>query len=261
MTADSRAGIGYPRAAAFTLIELLVVIAIMALMTALAVPLFNTIAGSQGLDAATGELEHLLEQARSYAMGKNTYVYVGIEEIDAAQQGPGPSQTATAGVGRLVVGIVSSQDGSSGYDSNASGNPIWSNYNDGADLSAVSRVQTFSNVHLADLSSSMNGGMQRPSVTVGYNLGNNSCQSVTPVAWPPGRSLNSGQYNFTKVIQFDPQGSARVIVAGNGSALPQWIEIGLQPTHGNALPASLTQGNQAALQINGVNGAVRIYRP
>jgi len=245
---------------AFTLTELLVVIAIMALMTALAVPLFK-IAQSQNLDATTGELEHLLEQARSYAMGKNTYVYVGIDEVDAAQPGPGPSQTATDGVGRLVVGIVSSQDGSSGYDPTASSDPIWSNYNNGADLSAVSRLQIFSNVHLADLSSSMNGGMNRPAVTMGYNIGNNACQSVTPVAWPVGRNLNSGQYNFTKVIQFDPQGSARVILAGNGAALPQWIEIGLQPTHGNVAPASLTQGNQAALQINGVNGSVRIYRP
>jgi len=247
----------------FTLTELLVVVFIMALITGMAAPLFNLIFRSEGLTATAGDVEQLLEQARSYAMGKNTYVYVGIIEVDDAQQGPSPLQTAVAGVGRLVVAVISSQDGTSGFDPTSSSNPIWTAYNGGASLSAMSKLRTFSNIHLTDLSSSMNGNLVRPSVasTPGYNLGTETCQSVTPFAWPLGRNLNSGQYNFTKVIQFTPQGSASVILASNGEAIPQWIEIGLTPTHGNILPISPTTGNQVVLQINGVSGGVSIYRP
>ena len=255
------------RGVAFSLTELMVVIAILTLLGGLAMPAFNLMTRSGDLAGATRDLAHLLEQARSYAMGKNTYVYLGILEVDVSQRAPLPSQQAASGVGRIVVGIVSARDGSRGYDPNEVGDPIWSRYDGGNEFSAVSPLRTFSNVHLADLGASTDGGMRRPSVPSDYNVGNASCRSATPVAWPPGRSLNSGQYNFVKVIQFDPQGAARIVLAGNGSATPQWIEIGLEPANGTGAgtAASGAEGGKgrdlAALQINGVSGAVRVYRP
>jgi hypothetical protein len=81
---------------------------------------------------------------------------------------------------------------------------------------------------------------------------------------------NNPQYTFVKVVEFDPQGSARVISGSNPAsfpdAIPQYIEIGLQPAHGAVAagpPADQAThaGQIAAIQINGISGAVQMYRP
>ena len=194
-------------------------------------------------------------------MGQNRYVYVGLEEVDAAQRPPGPTETAVVGIGRVAVGIIFSADGNSGYDANAGTTPIWTNYADGVGFSALTQLRLFENTHLADLGTPpASGEMARPAVSDSYRLGNTACVSATPFDWPLGKSLNSGQYHFSTVIQFDPRGTARIIFPTSGSAIPQAIEIGLQPTRGNVVPASASS-NFAAIQINGVTGSTRIYRP
>ena len=194
-------------------------------------------------------------------MGQNRYVYVGLEEVDAAQRPPGPGGTATAGIGRVAAGIIFSTDGSCGYDANAGTTPIWTNYANGAGFSALTQLRLFENTHIADLGAPpTSGSMVRPAVSDSYRLGSSTCASATPFDWPLGNTLNSGQYHFSMVIQFDPRGTARIIFPTSGSAIPQAIEIGLQPTRGNVIPASASS-NFAAIQINGVTGSTRIYRP
>jgi hypothetical protein len=39
-----------------------------------------------------------------------------------------------------------------------------------------------------------------------------------------------------------------------------WIEIDLQPSHGNAGPGA-NEKNAAAIQVDSMTGAVRVYRP
>jgi len=72
------------------------------------------------------------------------------------------------------------------------------------------------------------------------------------------------------VIEFDPEGSARIIYYNNPAsmpdAIPQYLEIGLQPAQGtNAAGPPGDQKNNpgqvAAIQIVGINGSVHIYRP
>jgi type II secretion system protein H len=58
---------------------------------------------------------------------------------------------------------------------------------------------------------------------------------------------------FEQVVQFSPGGQV-TIVANKPS---RWIEIGLQPARANAK----TQKNIAALQISGLTGQVRVFRP
>ena len=74
------------------------------------------------------------------------------------------------------------------------------------------------------------------------------------MAWP--LSGGSPTYTFSKVIQFDPRGSATL--QSSGRSMPQWMEIGLAPARGNVAASG---ANCAALLLDGVTGSVKIYRP
>jgi len=50
-------------------------------------------------------------------------------------------------------------------------------------------------------------------------------------------------------------GEVRIL---NEAQPSRWIEIGLLPTHGLVVD---TQGNSAALQIGGLTGQARVFRP
>ena len=253
----------------FTLVELLTVVAIMGIMMAFVVPAFRSIKGANDLTNAANGVAGMLERARAYAMANNLYVYVGFAEVNAdvsPSAVPQTAATATAG-GRLAVVAVASRDGSRGYSMLSSlPSPAWTNYNAGANLVALGGVQVFENIHLVALGEPpTEGSMARPSVTTTYALGNASSKSVTPFTWPLGSPLGAGQgqYYFEKVIQFDPQGTARIQYSTSQDNITHWMEIGLQQTHGSPVPALPPTGTGAvaAILVDGMTGAVRIYRP
>ena len=95
-----------------------------------------------------------------------------------------------------------------------------------------------------------------PTSTTGFVDLSQSTSSVT-FQWP---LTGAAHYTFNQVIEIDPQGIAR-IQSGSAysSTIPSFIEIGLLPTHGGAVNAS--SANQAAVQVDGMTGAVSIYRP
>ena len=198
-------------------------------------------------------------------MGSNTYVYVGVEEVNAVQVGT----TQNAGSGRVVLAVVATKDGTEGFSASSLQNWTAAYPAFAADLMVVGKPMVFNNLHVPDLGPPpASGGMARPALStsngMSYSLGNTNCLSGTPFDYPAGSSLGAGQYSFTKVIQIDPQGIARIQSATNPSAIPAYVEIGLQQSHGasfQTLPAAPTGGNIAALQIDGMTGAVRIYRP
>src|SRR5437762_1866024 len=104
----------------FTLIELLVVIGIMILLTVLLIPAFTNLKSASDVTSGAYTVKGVLEQARTYAMANNTYTWVGFYEEDASQSSTNP---ATAGVGRLVMSIVASNDGTTVYNPNSTTNP------------------------------------------------------------------------------------------------------------------------------------------
>ena len=107
--------------------------------------------------------------------------------------------------------------------------------------------------------------MARYQPVTSYTLGT-ALNSVTPFAWPLGRALDSGQYQFNKVINFDPTGVARIAYATNADEIVSVMEIDLLTTHGTApspTPTPFIQdvGNHAAIQIAPMSGEIRVYRP
>ena len=254
-------------ASAFTVLELLAVIAIMLMMTAMVFPSVSRIKSAGDVTKTAYDIVGILDQARAYAMANNTYVFVGFAEVDASISSSVTPQVTTGTIpyGRIAVAVVASKDGTRGYDvTNANlPNPAWSNYNNGANLVPIGKLQYFDNIHLAPLFSTLpnSGGLSRPTISSSnYMIGHANCQSVTPFDWPLGKALNSGQYSFVKVINFDPNGVARIQYSTRQDTIVQYMEIGLIPTRGNILSAT-TPPNVAAIQIDGMTGATRIFRP
>jgi hypothetical protein len=227
----------------------------MVVMMVLVIPAIN-LKGAGDVTKTVYDVQGILDQARAFAMANNTYVFVGFSEPNT---------------GTVLVATVASKDGTRGYDVTGATipAPAWPTLTTlpTSNLNAIGKLQKFDNIHLA---SNMNGpgsviptggGLARPEITGSF--ANYYAVGDMPVAtqpntftWPPGTA--APPYTFDKVINFDPQGSARVQTTGNSDTIPAYMEIGLQQTHGTLIS---TGSNVAAIQVDGMSGATRIYRP
>jgi type II secretory pathway pseudopilin PulG len=270
---------------------LLVVVGVIVLMMSLAIPAFNSIRGGTDFTSAVYDISGVLDQARAYAMANNTFALAGIMEVNSSKGTNANPQVS--GTGRIAMVVIASKDGTRPYqsllDNSHNGNspnllaPGANVTGSGAAFAPVTKLYTFSNVHIVDLQGDSpqlpsEGNMVRPSVSQYYDIGNTTqCVSAIPFGWPLGTAINGSpipQYAFAAaagqgvVIEFDPEGSARIITAqgSNGpllDAIPQQIEIGIEPCRGNTVPTLTSEkaGQMAAIQIDGISGAVSIYRP
>jgi prepilin-type N-terminal cleavage/methylation domain-containing protein len=238
------------RASAFTLIELLVVMGIIAILMVLIAPAFTTIKSAGDVTGAAYTIKGVLDTARTYAKANNTYTWVGFYEEDVASTTPG-----TAGVGRLVMSIVASKDGTIIYSSGSPGTI------DTTRLLQVGKLTKVDNVHLTALTDGSGGGSTfdtRPPVTFNntpYRIGDTSPPNTgTLFQYPAG-----SPYRFVKAVQFSPGGEARIINSATSYSLQTAAEVGLEPTHGNAT-SSPTPANLVAIQFGGLGADVIIYR-
>ncbi len=280
MSRNIKSSISSPRQAAFTLVELLVVTGLIAVMAALAGPALVAIKGGEDMTKNAYDIAGLLEQARAYAMANNTYVFVGLEEVDASRTASVVPQLP--GTGRVAVAVIASKDGTRDYDVtngnlsippfvDQNGNPV----STGTNFVAISKLMYFENTHLASAgvlngpsvavnsSGSVGSGrMERPAIVANDCILANGSDCVTAFAWPLGIAYNSNsaQYNFGTVVNFDPQGVARLQTANNADAIGQYMEIGLEPAHGNVVQQT-PPSNVAVIQIDAMTGATHIYRP
>jgi prepilin-type N-terminal cleavage/methylation domain-containing protein len=240
----------------FTLVELLTVISIASILAILSLPAVQGLQKAGSFNKAVYTMADSLQFARSYAMSQNTYVYVGLTEV-ARSQDPGVNPQ-TAGVGRVAMSIVATRDG-------VSDAATWSTAAaTGGNIIQVRPVQTFDFLHISTnpFPAATTGNMARLLNVTPANISSiTSVTPTTPFSLPLGSAVGSGKYNFNNlgVICFNPQGE----VLMNGSAV-QWLEIDIQPMVGMVTPPTVTnanQGNQAALVVDGVAGAVTVYRP
>src|SRR5438477_2648668 len=269
-----------PPTSGFTLVELIVVIGIVILLTALLTPAFTNLKRAGDVTSAGYTIKGVLEQARTYAMANNTYTWVGFYEEDVSQPSTNPP---TPGVGRLVISIVAAKDGVQGFDPTAVASAT--NRLDIARLIQVGKLTKIDNVHLPlfaiPTGTPGNTFDTRPAVqndpVVGYNDSrfgelnasppntapvSNNGSSKFPFQYPVGNPIPTAQYTFTKTLQFDSRGEARINSSYDVRAV---IEIGLLPTHGNVAPTPTPSAgnyiaNAVAVQLNGVAGNVKVYR-
>jgi prepilin-type N-terminal cleavage/methylation domain-containing protein len=246
--------------AAFTLIELLVVVGIIGLLLVLMAPAFTYIKGGTDATSAAYTIKGVLDTARTYAKANNTYTWVGFYEEDVSQSSTTP---ATSGVGRLVMSIIASKDGTMLYTGNLTSSVILDGPPNQTALIQIGKLTKVDNVHLKGFAAATatpppDTFDTRPAVTsTAAQIGDNNFPPNPALTFHYPVGTSPGQYAFTKVIQFSPRGEA---VVTNSNYTPARIaEVGLLPTHGAAVPAS-TPPNLMAVQINGFAGDVRIYR-
>lgn len=222
------------------MIELLAVMAVVALLASVTIPAVSSFRGAGVFERTASDIPDLLSQARAYAMGKNTYVYVGFQEVD------GVAPTSADGVGRVAVAVVASKDGSRPYANTPA--PLAGN------VTPISKLHYFDNVHLANAADLSNGSTMTGRPSAAIDLAGSTAK--TTFQWPVAATA---KHNFSKVIEFDPQGVPRVQKSTTyDSSVKNCIEIALVPTVGNAVAST---ANQAAIQIDGVTGAIRLFRP
>jgi prepilin-type N-terminal cleavage/methylation domain-containing protein len=236
--------------AAFTLFELLIVMAVIAILMVLIAPAFTTIKGGINVTSAANTVKSVLDTARTYAKANNTYTWVGFYEEDVSQSSTTP---ATSGVGRLVMSVVTSKDGT---------NVATSGTITPTTLVQVGKLTKIDNVHLVafpDGSGQPPGSTfdTRPPVTFGtqYSLAGMANSATTIFPYP---LAGTSQYPFKKAVQFSSDGEAQII-GSSVNAVQTAAEIGLEPTHGNVVP-NPTPANLVAIQFGGVGAGVIIYR-
>lgn len=215
------------RAQGFSLIELLTVIGVMTILVSLIGPTVSSISKGSQMNQALVEVGGLLEQARQYAIAKNTYVWVAFNDTpDGADD-------------QLKVAILASKSGTDlaswGLDDATSS---------AAKTQLLNRVRTFKQVKLSGAGTFSTS--QIPTLPTVPNTGDPGSANFTI------GGMNGSPERYSKAIQFTPAGEAR-----NASTMIGVIEVGLQPSR-NKVPDT---SNVAAVQVNGLTGQSTIYRP
>jgi prepilin-type N-terminal cleavage/methylation domain-containing protein len=248
----------------FTLVELLTVLTIVTILAVLATPSIQGLQKAGGFTKSVYDLADSLNLARSYAVAQNTYVYVGLTEVDRTQSPAASPQQS--GFGRVVFAAVATKDGTSDYSAESGWGyspTIGTSSGPGLGLVLVRPAQNFDFLHITSTPfPDGTGPMARPATS--YPIGLPSAATpLTGFSLPLGTPLGNGKYNFTgnaaTILTFNPQGGVLV----NGEAY-QGVEIDFQPAVSNFAPASpgnVNEGNQAAVVIDGTTGAVTVYRP
>jgi prepilin-type N-terminal cleavage/methylation domain-containing protein len=269
----------FPRVSGFSLVELLSVMAVIALLMAMVAPAFNGIRGGANVNRATFELAGVLEQARSYALAQNTYVWVGFFEEDVLQGPQNPAQPGQGG--RVVVSVVASRDGGRYSDAVVNGNlpePFGSaGPSNPVELVQINRLVRLENVRMVSANSA-NQEPPRPDVPDAYQIGDSRdaapdnsggafarrAGAVNSTTFTYPLAVASPQYRFAKIIEFNPQGEASKIAEHvfSGPGPQNAIEIALVPVQGSTIDPRYAGQNKVAsvIQVEGLTGRVRLFR-
>src|SRR6266496_5424310 len=249
------------REGGFTLLELLIVVGIIGLLLVLIAPAFTYIKGGTDVTSAAYTVQGVLDTARTYAKANNTYTWVGFFEEDVP---PPPANPAPSGIGRVVMSIVASKNGTMIYTGNLANPFILDASPNQAAFIQVGKLVEIDNVHLKTFPTPTPAPPfdtfdTRPVVSSNAAKIGDNTDTAPPTPnlqfnYPVGSS--SPQYVFTKIVQFSPRGEG--VIDNSNYSLASVSEIGLQPTHGTT--PDTTSTNLVAIQFTGVGGNVKIYR-
>src|SRR6266498_3474270 len=225
----------------FTLLELLIVIGIIAVLMVLIVPAFTTIKSAGDVTSAAYTIKGALDTARTYAKANNTYTWVGFYEENVSN--PVSPNSDTPPVGRIVMSIVASKDGTMLYTGNL-GTPVILDPPSSGTLIQVGKLTKLDNVHLKTFAAAT---ATPPPDTFATRPAATSTAAQVGDTTPPNPSLtfhypvasSPAQYTFVKAVQFSPRGEC--IITNSNYTSARIAEVGLVPTHGATEPSPVPQ--------------------
>jgi hypothetical protein len=220
----------------------------------LVAPAFTNLKSAGDMNNAAYTIKGVLDTARTYAKANNTYTWVGFyEENGSNPSSPNPD---TPAVGRIIVSVVASKDGTMMYTAPLTGLVTLTP----ANLIHVGKVSKIDSLHLktfADATATTPPDTfdSRPAAgSTAAKIGDNAPPSpALRFQYPLG---GTAQYTFTKVIQFSPRGEG--VIANTNYTFSRVSEIGIQPAHGST--PDTASSNVCAIQFTGMAGNVKIYR-
>jgi Tfp pilus assembly protein FimT len=220
---------------------LLVVIGIMLILLSASIPAVQNLGASRGIASAASQISSALELAKSTAVSRNTYVWVGLATVANEE---GNLETC--------VGVMMSKDGTS--------------TNTPANLTAVSKLTAIEHVALANasdlpasLQAKLPSDVATENATNKFVLNLNNSLATLDFKKPnmPGGKISFGSTTYNDTILISPQGEI-ISSATSQSFVPQ-IMIGLtQSRKGTSLKDQAKDG--AVLVFYGGTGQVRVYR-
>jgi Tfp pilus assembly protein FimT len=213
----------------------------MLILLSASIPAVQNLGASRGIASAASQISSALELAKSTAVSRNTYVWVGLATVANEE---GNLETC--------VGIMMSKDGTS------TSTP--------ANLTAVSKLTAIEHVALAnasDLPASLQAKLPSDVATENatnkfvLNLNNSLATFDFKKPNMPGGKISFGSGTYNDTILISPQGEI-ISSATSQSFVPQ-IMIGLtQSRKGTSLKDQAKDG--AVLVFYGGTGQVRVYR-
>ena len=226
---------------AFTIVELLVVIGIMMILFAASIPAVQNLGVSRGIGTAASQISSALELAKSTAVSRNTYVWVGFATV-----------TNTAGNLETCVGIMMSKDGTSSSTT--------------TNLTAVSKLTAIENVALAGPTNIPTALRSKLPSDVTSSASSYAGSFTTSVGTFDFKKANVSGAKVTfpnnATLLISPQGE--IIASGDKTKLefqsfvPQ-VMIGLTKSR-KATSLGTSAKDSAVLVFYGGTGSIRVYR-
>ena len=219
----------------FSLLELMAVVFVLILVAGFLAPAFTSLKSAGDVTSAAYTIKGVIDQARTYAMANDTYTSVGF----AGSIGNTPASVT----GQIFIAVLASTDATANGFING-------NYKQ------IGKLLKFDNTHIHDAGVPTNDGTDfesRSNVPAAYRISTAAAGAYT---------ITVQGVTFSRWIQFSPRGEAML---GGNSAMTQYMEVGLLPTHGTILASSQDAngkwlGNIVAIQVSGFSGSVRVYR-
>ncbi len=224
--------------AGFSLVELLGVIAVIGVLMLLAVPAITSLNRAGQMGNAVDEVASLIELARTEAMARNTYVWVGFANL-------GPNSTGnTSGLDTVAAAAFASPDGTA----TSSLAPI--------SLTKTLRAPGLRLVDGSWTSSELSSDLKTKLTAEKYTEGTRTPAPVPLADNPTNRTgLTQNGITFNKTLTITPQGQMMLKPQPTGTdGFNFVISLGLQRRPVSASP------DDAALWLYGGSGQIRTFR-